>query len=336
MTQGSKTGDGVRRRVAPRGPAMPPDSPIEEETFSDIPVVFTSRTIDLVEDFLPEHFFRELVGAYLSGADEIVVLLRGGNRAAARSVVVTFVGRIGGYPACEERRDRLVLWNLGDPSPSELPALAEHLGELTLELLAHAGDARFSGLSEGEWEALDDTVDRAMWEVHRSVERSIRIGKLGGGSRLDALGWLEAARSLERIADHAVLIGVNGARWRATRPSDTQLALVSDLHHRALEYVSSVLDLVSRNSTSLANASIDLGGALRETSRTLVDRLIPVRDPVEGHSPAAIVPLSWMLHSLERTVAYGQDLAEVLIDHSGTSVHRPIPQVGLVGPVSLP
>ncbi len=315
---------------------MPPGSPIEDETISTTPVVFTSRTIDLVEDFRPEHFFRELVGAYLSGADEIVVLLRGGIRSAARAVVVTFVARIGGYPACEERRDRLVLWNLGDPSPTDLPRLTQHLGELALELLVGSSDPRHAGLSETEWESLDDSVDRAAWEVHRAVERACRARGLENESGIDVLGWLEAARALERIGDHAVLIGVNGSRWRATRPSESQLALVSDLQGRAVEYVRSVLQVVSLHRDSQANQLIDLGGALRETTRTLVDRLIPTRDLVEARSPAAIVPLSWMLHSLERTVAYGQDLAEVVIDHAGTSVHRPIPLPARIGPVSLP
>lgn len=283
------------------------------------PVVFTSRSIELDEDVLPEHFFRELVGAYLSGVDEIVVLQRGGIRGSARAVVAAFVARVGGYPACEERRGRLVLWNLGDPSPADLPALTERLGERALALLERSGDARPSSLSEADWESLDDPIDRAAWEVHRAVERSRRVGALGDYSGLDVLGWLEAARALERIADHAVLIGVNGARWRATRPSETQLALLSDFQGRAVDYVRSVLGTLATQRADQANVQIDFGGALRETARTLVDRLIPVRDPVEIHSPAAIVPLSWMLHSLERTVAYGQDLAEVALDHAQVS-----------------
>ncbi|MFZ0699090.1 MAG: hypothetical protein WAN74_02705 [Thermoplasmata archaeon] len=336
MTQESKTGKGARRRVSPKGPAVPPDFPEEDEPISTAPVVFTSRSIELDQDFLPEHFFRELVGAYLSGADEIVVLQRGGIRAASRSVVAAFVARIGGYPACEERRGRLVLWNLGDLSPTDLPALTKRLGARALELLQRSGDARAQSLSEADWDSLDDPIDRAAWEVHRVVERSCRVGGPDHNPGVNVLGWLEAARALERIADHAVLIGVNGARWRATRPSESQLALLADFHLRAVEYVRSVLEVLSHQRADQANSLIDFGGALRETVRTLVDRLIPVRDPVEAHSPAAIVPLSWMLHSLERTAAYGQDLAEVVLDYAGASVHRPIPQTAVVGPVSLP
>lgn len=307
----------MRRHASPTGPAVPPELPIEElATIS--PLVFTSRSIELGDELLPEHFFRELVGAYLSGADEIVVLQRGGIRAAARSVVATFIARIGGYPACEERRDRLVLWNLGDPAPADLPVLAHRLGERALALLVRSADSRGS-LSEADWESLDDPIDRAAWEVHRAVERSCRSGDLGSDSGMDVLGWLEAARALERIADHAVLIGGNGARWRATRPSETQLALLSDFHLRAVEYVRSSLEVLSGHGAADANSLIDFGGALRETARTLVDRLIPVRDPAETHSPAAIVPLSWVLHSLERIVAYGQDLAEVALDHARVS-----------------
>lgn len=305
----------MRRRATPKGPAVPPSSP-EEESAQISPMVFTSRSIELDDGLLPEHFFRELVGAYLSGADEIVVIQRGGIRTPARSVVAAFVARIGGYPACEERRGRLVLWNLGDPVASDLPALIVRLGERTIVLLERSADPRHANLSEAEWESLDDPVDRAAWEVHRAVERSCRMGADAGGYGMDVLGWLEAARALERIADHAVLIGINGARWRATGPSETQRALLSDFQTRAVDYVRSVLRLLTRHHPDQANSLIDFGGALRETARTLVDRLIPVRDPNEVHSPASIVPLSWMLHSLERTVAYGQDLAEVALDHA--------------------
>lgn len=281
------------------------------------------RTIELGEEWLPEHFFRELVAAYLAGADEITVTQHGGVRSAARTVVKAFVDRVGGYPACEENRQGMLLWNFRESNLADLPKLTHQLGQLTLELLRRAGGAPSpSGPEESSWEALDDPIDRATWEVHRTVERAGRTGESPASGALDPVGWLEAARAFERIADHAVLLGENGSRWRATSPTPAQLALVADLHERAVDYLRRVLTALSRSQWSEANALIDMGGALLQTARTLVDRLIPSREESASASPAAVVALCWLLHSLERTVAYTQDIAEVLLDHAGAARPR--------------
>lgn len=277
-----------------------------------------TRQIAIGAELEPEHLFRELVAAYLAGAGRISIHQKGGIRVATRAVSESFRARVGEGVSLLDEGSELVLFGFDPVERRSLAITTFRLGERVLELLRAAGEAQAAELTEAEWALLDDPIDRLAWEVHRQVAVRWRQGRPlpnRPDERIDAIGWLEASRALERIGDHAVLIGVHGAHWRTTRPGPTELRLLAEFHRQAFEYVSAALVLLGDPRPGPANAAIDLGEALRATASTLVERLLAARKSDSIPPPLAVVALGWVLHSLERVVAYGQDLVEIALDH---------------------
>ena len=275
------------------------------------------RVIEIESETPPEHIFRELVAAYLSGASRVQIHQSGGVRVTTQAVVASFRERVGGGVTVAEASEDLSLQSLDRPGPASLAALTFRLGERALELLRDAGRETFPPLTEEAWQRRDDAIDSLAWEVHRRV---IQVGlgttALPRDERIDPIGWLEASRSLERIGDHAVLLANHWAQWRATEHGATESRLLGDIHHQAYDYVSSALVILGDPRPGPANSALDLGAALRETIGTLLDRLLPSRPPAAISSPSAVVALGGILHSLDRVVAYGQDLLEIALDHA--------------------
>lgn len=277
------------------------------------------RRVELGPNPEPEHLFRELIAAYLAGSSRITIHQQGGVRIPTRAVVESFRSRIDGPVAIGEEDADLVLFNLDPNEHRSIATVTFRQGQHALDLLREAGQEPKEPISEAEWAARDDVVDRLAWEVHRLVTMRRQQGRPHPGvaeGRLDPVGWLEASRSLERIGDHAVLIGVHLATWRATRPGEAERRLLDEYYRQACDYVSSALVLLGDPRPGSANAALDLGEALRVTAQTLLDRLLAARVSASPPPPNAIVALGWVLHSLERVVAYGEDLVEIALDHA--------------------
>ena len=275
------------------------------------------RIIELDAETAPEHIFRELVAAYLSGTPRVLVHQRGGVRVTTQAVVASFCERVGSGITVEQSDGEIGLQSLDRGASAGLGALTFRLGERALELLRDAGREAFPPLTEEDWQRRDDAIDALAWEVHRRV---MQVGLVGLANardeRIDPIGWLEASRALERIGDHAVLLGVQWAQWRGTEHGRIESRLLADIHHQAYEYVSSALVILGDPRPGPANAALDLGSALRETISTLLDRLLPARSGSPTPPASAVVSLGGILHSLDRVVAYGQDLLEIALDHA--------------------
>lgn len=275
--------------------------------------------IELDLEVINEHLFRELVAAYLSGADEIAIQSRARLPEAALAVVQTFLSRIGTGAVQEESAGQIVVRGMDTFDSHEFSSMTRHLGEAVLERLRLAGSDPAIPIAEGQWEVEDDPIDRWAWAVHRQVIRYWEGRRPEGWAeegRIDPIRWLETSRALERIGDHATAIGIHAGRWKATQPPESERTLLAAFHGQACDYLTSTLGLLGETRISVTNSQLDQGEALRETARTLVERLLALREGSPAASPATVVALGWVLHSLERVIAYAMDIAEVELDHA--------------------
>ena len=257
-----------------------------------------------------EHVFRRLLGAYLGGAREFVVVERPAVSPGTREVVRTFCRRTRQPEVVSEEPGVVRLRDLAYESPVPLPERLTRMGRIVLAFHQEAVES-WSQLpfgDDGYWERRDDEIDREAWYVQRLA--ALRLGLDGSGVTL--LGPWTVARSLERIADHATVLGETGRRLVELPNGAGPITSLKQFHRQAMEHLEGVLN--ARDDAS-ANDLLDMGDALLVSGRALADRLLPaVGDGTMP--PATAAAVTRILESIGRTVAYAQDIAQVVLDRA--------------------
>jgi len=255
-----------------------------------------------------EHLFRRLLGAYLAGAREFVIRERPTITAGTREVVRTFCRRTRQPEIISDEAGALHLRDLAFESPIPLDQRILRMGRLVIDFHREAVDSwsHLPFLEDGYWERRDDEIDREAWYVERVA--AIRLATAGRGA--EWLGLWTTARSLERIADHAVVIGEVGRRLVDLPNGAGPVTSLRQFHRQAMEHLDGALRAPDG---ATANDLLDLGEALQASGRALSDRLLPA---VGGGSmpPATAAAVTRVLESIGRTVAYAQDIAQVALD----------------------
>ncbi len=286
---------------------------------------FEGATLEVGRGEPPEHLFRRLLGAYLAGAREFAVRERPSITARTREVVRTFCRRTRQPEIISDEAGVLHLRDLAFESPIPLDQRIARMGRRVVEF-HHEAVGSWSNLPFGEdgyWEHQDDEIDRDAWYVERLA--AIQLGVAGRGP--EWLGLWTTARSLERIADHAVVLGEVGRRLVDLPNGSGPVTSLRQFHRQAMEHLEGVLEATDGTT---ANDLLDLGDALQASGRALSDRLLPAVG-VGTMPPATAAAVTRILESIGRTVAYSQDIAQVALDRSvpkdeiaGTASRRPV------------
>lgn len=257
-----------------------------------------------------EHLFRRLLGSYLGGAREFNVIEHPGITLGTRDVVRTFCRRTRQPEIVSEEPGVIRLRDLAYDSPVPLPERLARMGRMVLGFHREAVES-WSQLPLGDdqyWERRDDEIDREAWYVQRLA--ALRLGLDGSGVTL--LGPWTVARSLERIADHATVLGDAGRRLVELPNGAGSLTSLKQFHHQAMEHLEGVIHATD---DAAANDLLDMGDALLASGHALSDRLLPA---VGGGTmpPATAAAVTRILESIGRTVAYSQDIAQVVLDRA--------------------
>ncbi|HYA70742.1 MAG TPA: PhoU domain-containing protein [Thermoplasmata archaeon] len=285
------------RTHLPRRTGPTPDGPADEEA-----------VLSVGRGEPSEHVFRRLLGAYLAGAREFVIKERPTISAGTRDVVRTFCRRTRQPEIISDEASALHLRDLAFESPIPLDQRIVRMGRLVVDFHREAVESwsHLPFLEDGYWERRDDEIDREAWYVERVA--AIRLSAAGRGS--EWLGLWTTARSLERIADHAVVIGEVGRRLVDLPSGAGPVTSLRQFHRQAMEHLEGALQAPDG---AAANDLLDLGDALQSSGRALADRLLPaVGDGTMP--PATAAAVSRILESIGRTIAYAQDIAQVTLD----------------------
>lgn len=281
----------------------------------------------------PEHLFRRLLGVYLGGAREIAVRERPSLTSGTREVVRTFCRRTRQPEVISDEAGVLCLRDLAFESPIPLDQRIARMGRLVLEFHREAVEswAHLPFGEDGYWERRDDEIDREAWYVERVA--AIRLDAGGRGPKWLSL-WT-TARSLERIADHAVGLGEVGRRLVDLPNGVGPVTSLRQFHRQAMDHLEGVLQV---KEGAAANDLLDLGEALLSSGRALSDRLLPA---VGGGTmpPATAAAVARILESVGRTIAYTQDIAQVTLDRwvpTSESEAKALPRRVAVYPAPAP
>ncbi len=269
----------------------------------------------------PEHLFRELISAYLDGAQEFRIVERDGISAETRSIAALFSRRTVHPEIVSDEGSQIVLRDVSRGGDLDLGPMLRRMHQVVLHLHEEAGVTLRGDTppSTVDWGGRDDDVDRHAW----LVERVLTMRPTSRGSRAKGpLGSIPRAivlvRSLERAADHAVLLAQHGARWIETAPPARLAGAVTGFHDHAKDLLAEAFPAALEGDSARTNDLIDAGEALHAEYRTLVESTLRRRTPPE----AGRVELALLLPSIDRTVAYAQDIAEAGLDTGVRAQHR--------------
>ncbi len=267
-----------------------------------------------------EHLFRQLIGAYLGGAAEFVLNQPEGIAESTRGIARLFARRTIQPEIVDEQATTLLLRDVSLGAGLALPELLHRMFERVMDLHTEAGRTWVAaGPAKGEPLNLrDDAVDRYGWLIERilALRNASDAGAPGwGGSVDDPLQTLLLTRSMERIADHAVSLGENGTRLFDTGLPPKIANALTGYHQQALEALRSAVEVAERPQVTLANEIIDAGEALHGAHAAISEAYLRRGSP-SMLPPAAIAALGLALASIDRTVAYAQDIAQVGLDRA--------------------
>ncbi len=268
----------------------------------------------------PEHLFRDLVGAYISGAHGFEILEDGGLRPETRQIVRTFARRTFQIEIVSEDPDRLVLRDVSRGGDLDLGAVLNRMFQVVLDLQRQAAAAwkRAEPTEEVPLGVRDDEVDRYGWLVERVLTLRLAPETLGEYPKSvgdHPLYYLLLSRYLERVADHAVKIADVHERLAGVRLPARFTSALADLHGQILRALEAAVDVAEHPDSARANEVIDTTEALHQTQETLREGLLARARPADL-TPAAAAGLGFVLESLDRTVAYAQDIAEIGLDRA--------------------
>jgi hypothetical protein len=246
----------------------------------------------------------------LAGAPEFDIRERPALSPGTRDVVRTFCRRTRQPEVVSEEADVIRLTDLSFESPVPLDRRVQRMGRLVLEFHreAVASWSRLPLGDDGSWERQDDDVDREAWHIQRIA--TLRLGREGTASGL--LGSWTIARSLERIADHAVVLGTTGQRLAVLPHGQGPATPLRQFHAQAMEHLEGSLAAMDGQR---ANEFLDTGNALAASGQALADRLLPGVG-TGGMPPATAAAVARVLESIGRSIAYTQDIVQVALDRS--------------------
>jgi phosphate uptake regulator len=257
---------------------------------------------------------RKVVAMYLAGYDIIHLKLKSGRiNPALRDGVREVVRRnLVGTEIIADASDNITLQVL-----LSMPELSISTAIRRMYLIASSmhRDA-LSALAELNYEMAkeviksDDEVDRFSLYVLRNLVMATKNGRvlreMGLKNPSDCLSYRVAAKSIERVADHASSIADKAIKLKGKIP-EKSLQKIDKMSHLALTVLGDSVEALLRRDYQLADGTVDNA----ENIRTLEDDVIT---DMEKDRADDLGNIKLALEDIRRTAEYASDIAEVAMN----------------------
>jgi phosphate uptake regulator len=258
---------------------------------------------------------RKVVSMYLAGYDIIHLKLKSGRiNPAHRDGVREVVRRnLVGTEMIADASDNITLQVL-----LSMPELSVNTAIRRMYLIASSmhKDA-MSAVAELNYELAkeviksDDEVDRFSLYVLRNLVMATKNGRvlreMGLKNPSECLSYRVAAKSIERVADHACGIADKAIKLKDKIP-EKSLQKIDKMSHFALTVFGNSVEALLRRDYQLADKTVDTA----ENIRTLEDDVMATIEKYNNVHDQATIRLA--LENIRRTAEYASDIAEVAIN----------------------
>ena len=158
----------------------------------------------------------------------------------------------------------------------------------------------------------DDEVDRFSLYVARNLVMAMQNGRvlreMGLENPSNCLSYRVAAKSIERVADHACGIADKAIKLKDKIP-EKSLQKIDKMSHLALTVLENSVEALLRRNYQLADKTVDTA----ENIRTLEDEVMATLEKDSMHDQTNI---KLALESIRRTAEYASDIAEAAINET--------------------
>lgn len=255
---------------------------------------------------------RELFARYLSGFDRITLRFSSPASMLAGEVKEKVRRWLIGVEVVEESAMHMEIQCLPMHTSLPLKRAMERMAGIASNMQVDAFAAMFRGDVElaSEVVARDDDVDRfyhfIIRQLNLAVANPIFLHSLELSSSQDCLGYMLAAKSIERAADHAVSIcklvrSVKG--WKISPP---------------MRNIAKHVNEVFRDSINALLASDS-----RKAHKT-ISRAAKLSEVIEGTAASLVYPNRLAVWNIKRMAEYAEDIAEAAVNVSSRSQRQDI------------
>jgi phosphate uptake regulator len=259
---------------------------------------------------------RKVVSIYLAGYNIIHLKLKSGRmNPALRDAVRELVRRnLVGTEMIADASDNITLQVL-----LSLPELSVNTAIRRMYLIASSMHKEaMSALAELNYELAkevirsDDEVDRFSLYIIRSLVMATQNGRvlreMGLKNPSGCLSYRVAAKSIERVADHACSIAYKAITLKETIPMDS-LQKIEKMSHLALTVLGDSVEALLRRDYQLADKTVDTA----KNIGTLEDDVLKAIEKDKVRDPANI---KLALEDIRRTAEYASDIAEAAMNET--------------------
>jgi len=257
---------------------------------------------------------RELVGAYISGYTEIVVRSR--NRRLPAGIIEqvrNFTAMSIGQEVVEETDTEIRVKDLLNPAEMPIENTLKRMAIIVTKMSEDAITAlrdQDRSLATSVIER-DNDVDRLQWLIARQV--NLIFSDVNLSRRMDipvatASGYIQIAKIIERIADHATKIARNAVELTDVAIENGIFEGIRLAERDAMAVFRAAMEAFHSGDLEKANATIG-------TSATLEERCREVSRMALSFDAANAIRFVYIADSLRRMGDYSTDICEHTINH---------------------
>ncbi|MES2154177.1 MAG: phosphate uptake regulator PhoU [bacterium] len=273
-----------------------------------------SIAVDLAPGGPPEDVVRRLVGAYLAGAQEIVVKTGPKMDAKTKTQVRNVTRALIGMEILEESAGSLTLHDLVGVSDMDLRKTLTRMHRIARLMYDDAVGALKAGDAATARSVVerDDELDRLLWMVSKQMHALLEQPRLAANLNVrpaEALNLFLAARSVERMGDHATKIANNllaMGKGAAPKPVLEALVAQADVVRGIWEDAFASLKKPDFDQASRAADAGEAAAAWRAKFPSLLGQM----------HPDLVGSLTLIADSIDRTRGYAVDIAETAMNQT--------------------
>jgi len=260
---------------------------------------------------------RKIVSSYLVGYNTIIVKTEKERiRLDQRDTIKSFVRKmLMGTEIISELPNELVMKVLLSYPELSVQSALKRMYIITASMHKDAIEAlkNLNKKLAREVIAMDDEVDRFGLYIIRQLKSAVQneniIREIGLSSGRDCLGYRLITKSVERTADHAVIIARNILMLR--EPLGGELfEQIKSMSKMSISVFNEAVESLFKRDFNLANSIVQRAKQIATMERKLVEPILKVGKVRD------VYMLSRIMESIRRTAEHASDIAEIVLNLS--------------------